>query len=169
MAHARTVVLVVLLIAGLGASGFFGYRLATSPADEAVATAAVRDAALRQGSAAVTALSTLDHRDAETGLREWETASTGSLRTHLRQSHPALLEAVARSRTATSAHVVRAALTNLDVGGGRARIMALVDVVVAADGRKAETKRTRLIGDLSLVGDRWLLSALTPVTASEKP
>lgn len=169
MTHVRTIVLVGLLIAGIGASGFFGYRLATGPTHEDSTTASVRDAALRQGSAAVTALSTLHHRDAESGLRDWETASTGSLRTHISQSRRALLAAVARSRTATSAHVVRAALTTLDVAGGRARMMALVDVLVAADGRKAETKRTRLIGDLSLVGDRWLLSALAPMTASEKP
>lgn len=152
---------VVVTVAALATSGWFGITLAASMSDEQLAAASTRTAAIAEGSRAVATLNSLDHRYADEGLARWERASTGMLHEQINSSRRDIVRAVESRKTITTATVVQAALTELD--HDRARIMAVVDVKVQPRDAEPVTKRARLLGELHRDGQGWKLAALTPV------
>lgn len=168
--RARTAILAALLVVASAAAVSFGISAATSADSDTVAVAAQRDAALRQGEQAMSTLNTLEYRTAEAGLGRWEEATTGTLKAQIRAGRAAMLKTVTSARTSTTAKIIRAALTSWDSAGGRARMMALLDVTVRSANGKEQIKRVRLLADLIRDGDRWALSALAPVPSrSDSP
>ena len=152
---------VVVTLAALATSGWFGIRLATSMSDEQLAMADTRTAAVTEGSRAVATLNSLDHRQTDAGLARWERVSTGLLHEQINSSRRDIVRTVESRKTITTATVVQAALTELD--HDRARLMAVVDVRVRPRDAEPVTKRARFLADLQRVGGRWKLAALTPV------
>lgn len=152
---------VVMTLAALAATGWFGIRLATSMSDEQLAAADARTAAVTEGSRAVAILNSLDHRRTDAGLARWEQASTGMLHEQINSGRRDIARAVESRKTITTATVVQAALAELD--HDRARLMAVVDVKVQPRNAEPVTKRARFLGELQRVGQQWKLAALTPV------
>ena len=133
----------------------------TTSADAAdTRLAAERDAALKDGGAAVEVFNTLDYRDIEAGLDRWESAATGELLTQLRDNREQYVTQVANAKSTSTATVLDAGLTDLDERAGTARLIAAVSIDVTVGGQAPTTKRNRLTADLERTDDSWKVSKI---------
>ncbi|MFC4001974.1 hypothetical protein ACFS2C_18955 [Prauserella oleivorans] len=139
----------VLCCAGFGrqwwsaAEGDFGRR------------GAARDAAVRDGTHALTVLNTIDHRRAEPDVDEWLTVTTGQLQEDLKNDRDLHIDRARQGRTVATASVTQAALSDLDEPAGTARLLAVVRVELGG-----QPKRSALVADLVRAGDTWKVSAV---------
>ncbi len=154
----------VLLIAAVVFAAWSGWSWASAPRVSGHATA--RDAALRAGEQAVLNFNTLNYRHVGQGLALWEQSSTGLLREQIVADRTSFEQEVIKARTVTSAKILDAALTGLDVSSGRATIIAAVQITVTPAHGSAVTKQTRLAGTLVRTSSGWKLSALNQVPVS---
>jgi Mce-associated membrane protein len=128
-----------------------------------VAYAEERDTALQQGTNAVIAFNTLDHKNVEAGLKRWEEYSTGPLHDEIRKSHEDYATKIQQAKSSTTAKVLDSGLTELDPQAGKAKMIAVVQVTVTIDGQKPSTKQDRYQAELTREGDTWKLSNLGTV------
>ncbi|MET8556598.1 hypothetical protein ABZV64_16780 [Streptomyces sp. NPDC004959] len=153
----------VVLALAVCAAGTWSYVRART--DDDLAYGRARDAALKEGRAAVATLSTLDASSrarAEAGVARWKTVSAGPLRTELARVEPA--------KGASSRGVVTdAALTALDTHAGTARLIATLRVeTTAPEARKPTTDRKRLEAVLTRESSgEWKVKGLSAVAVSE--
>jgi Mce-associated membrane protein len=137
-------------------------------APRASAAAPVRDAALRAGEQAVLNFNTMDYRHVGRDLSLWAQSSTGALHRQILAGRTSFEQQVRQAQTATTAKILDAALTSLNVHAGTARIIVAVQLTVTpADGSRV-SKQSRLAGELTRTPAGWKLSALgqVPVQAT---
>jgi Mce-associated membrane protein len=155
----------IAAVAGLAlALGFCGtgaWTYAQARGDDALAYGRERDAALTDGRRAVAVLNTLDASSKErarSGIRAWQTASTGPLRDELGRTEP-------RTGPSSRGTVTEAAVTALDTRAGTAKLIAAVRVEVTRSGsRTPTTDRKRLEAVLARTGPgEWKVQALSAV------
>jgi Mce-associated membrane protein len=160
---ATAVVLLILAIAFAAWSGWYWLSAPRPPAQ-----AATRDQVLRSGEQAVLNFNTLDYRHVSQGLRLWEQSSTGALRHEISAGQTTFAQQILNAKTVTTARILDAALTRLDLRAGTARIIVAIQITVTPDRGKAVVKQSRLIGQLVHTATGWKLSALTeaPVGAA---
>lgn len=137
------------------------WALATT--SSSVAQAETRDKALQEGTSAVIAFNTLDHKNVEAGLKRWEQYSAGPLRDEIRKSHKDYATKIQQAKSSTTAKVLDSGLTELDQQAGKAKMIAVVQVTVTIDGQKPTTKQDRYQAELTREGDTWKLSNLGTV------
>jgi Mce-associated membrane protein len=154
----------VLLAAAIVFAAFSCWAWLSAP--RASAAAPIRDEALRAGEQAVLNFNTLDYRHVEAGLRLWAQSSTGALHRQVVTGRTAFEQQVRQARTVTTAKILDAALTSLNVGAGRARIIVALQITVVPATGTPVTKQSRLSGQLSRSQAGWKLSALGQVPVS---
>jgi Mce-associated membrane protein len=121
---------VAAVFAGLGLLGalVFGglWWLATQGSD-AKAAEAREDALVAVRQVAVN-LQTLDYQTVDRGLATWEASATGPLLDEFKKNHQQYADQIRKAQTSTTARLVDATLSDLDVQAGKARAIAAVDV-----------------------------------------
>lgn len=132
--------------------------------DASIEYAASRDRVLVEATQAVEVLNTLDHDDLDAGLAAWVEVSTGTLRDQLSSLRPEDREALGATGSVSTATVLDAGLTELDLRAGSATGIFVVEITVDAGTGPAEAKRSRYVGDLVRGDDdRWRFASLLPV------
>ena len=124
-----------------------------------------RDAALADGRADLTALSSADGAAAGGSLRAWLAATTGSLHDGLQSGSATSLSGLTSSGTDAKGSVTAAALTALDPGRGTATLLATLSVQVSATGTTEQTQQRGIQAQLVRTADGWKVSALTTIAA----
>jgi len=137
-------------------------------APRASAVAPARDAALRAGEQAVLNFNTMDYKHVAHDLRLWEQSSTGALHRQILAGRTAFEQQVTQAQTVTTAKILDAALTSLDLRAGTARIIVALQLTVAPAHGTQVAKQSRLAGELTRTSAGWKLSALgqVPVQAT---
>jgi Mce-associated membrane protein len=129
----------------------------------ALAMARDRDAALVAAQQAAVALNTLNYKDVDAGLDQWEQVSTGSVLEEFRQNRTEYAKAVSDSKRATVATIADAAVGELDERAGTARVLVGVDVQVTPEGQQPTLTRQRLQMEMTRTDTGWKVSRLNPV------
>jgi Mce-associated membrane protein len=163
---AATPLRVLALLVALAALGalFFGVRWGLAATDDDLELARTRDAVLLDARQAAINLNTLDHADVEAGLDLWEQSSTGAVLEEFQRNRAQYAQFVAESGRTTEATVVDAAVAELDVRAGIARVLVGVDVVVRPQGEEPVLTRQRLQLEMTrLESGVWKVSKLAPV------
>jgi Mce-associated membrane protein len=163
--HRGVLAALVLFAVCLAACLFLGISWALAANDESVGYAAERDQALQDGRSAITTFNTLDHRDVQHGLDQWEQSSAGQLRDEVRQGRQNYAGQIAQAKSTTTAKVLDAGIVELDERAGKARMIAVVQVTVAVEGQQPTVKRDRYQAELTREGATWKLSGLGAVPA----
>ncbi|MBB3052668.1 Mce-associated membrane protein [Prauserella isguenensis] len=155
--RAVAVLLAVAVIGALACAGL-GWRWWAVAHSEPATTAAARDAAVAEGTRALDVLHTIDHRTAAADLDAWARATSGPLHGRLTGDRKRHIERARAGETVASATVTRAALSELDVAEGTARMLAVVDTDVGD-----ERRRSTLIASLTRKDGRWTVSNVQAV------
>jgi len=163
---ALTAVAAALAAAATVFAAVSGWAWLSAP--RASAAAPVRDAALRAGEQAVLNFNTMDYRHVGPDLSLWAQSSTGALRRQIVAGRTNFEQQVRQAQTITTAKILDAALTRLNVHAGTARIIVAVQLTVTPAHGGHVTKQSRLAGELTRTPAGWKLSALgqVPVQAA---
>jgi Mce-associated membrane protein len=152
---------IVLLAASVLFAAFGGWYWLSAP--RVSSDAGVRDQALRSGEQAVLNFNTLDYRHVDAGVNLWLQSSTGSLHASIVAGQTSFEEQIVKAQTTTSARILDAALTQLNVQSGRAVIIVAIQLTVTPAHGAASTKQSRLEGTLARTASGWKLSGLSQV------
>ncbi len=155
--------LAVLVALAAIAALFFGGRWVLALNDEGLALAAQREAVLVDARQAAINLNTLDYRNVAPGLDLWEQTSTGTLLDEFRANRAEYEQVVTQARRVTVATVPDAAVAELDVRAGTARVLVAVDVEVRPEGQNPVVTRQRLELEMTRTDQGWKASRVAPV------
>ena len=135
--------------------------------DASISYAEARDRVLVEATEAVEVLNTLDHDDLDAGLARWGEVSAGTLHDQLTSLRPEDRKALGATGSASTAQVLDAGLTELDLRAGTATGIFVVEITVQDGTGPAEPKRNRYVGDLVRGDDdQWRFTSLLPVEVS---
>ncbi len=125
--RSRTALLVASLVLAITAvtAGSYGVAWAVTANSQDVSSAAERDEALWVGRQAIINFNTLDHKDTMRGLDLWAASSTGPLHEEVVKGREANAKRIAEAKASTEAEVLDAAITELDMPAGKARMIAV--------------------------------------------
>lgn len=152
--------LVVLTALAVLAAGWFGWSWWSAAHDDGTSLAHDRDAVLEAASADLVVLNTIDHRTAAADVDKWISVTTGRLGKDLADDRQVQLDRAVSTQTIASASLKQAAVTELNPAAGTARVIAVVDVLVATGGAPAAPNISRLNVDLSRTEAGWKVSAI---------
>jgi Mce-associated membrane protein len=155
---------VLLLAASVLFAAFGGWYWLSAP--RVSTQAQVRDQALRSGEQAVLNFNTLDYRHVDAGVNLWLQSSAGSLHASVLAGKAAFEQQIVKAQTMTSARILDAALTSLNVQSGRATIIVAIQLTVTPAHGTASSKQSRLVGTLARTASGWKLSGLSQVPVS---
>jgi Mce-associated membrane protein len=163
-----TVLAALVAVLGLVGSVVFGVLWWNTSHGESAQVATSRDQALAAARQIAVNLQTLDYTTVDKGLDTWEASATGPLLHEFQTHHRQYAAQIVAARTATTARLVDAALSDLDVAAGRATAIAAVDVSATqvADGGRSlpTTKQVRIQLNLVRTPDAgWKAAAAGPV------
>lgn len=157
-------VLAILTMLAALAVLFFGARLTLALVDDDLALAGARDAVLADARQAAMNLNTLNPVDVQGGLDLWEQSSTGAVLEEFRRNRETYAAFVVEAKRSTEASVVDAAVAELDVRAGLARVLIGVDVIVRPEGQEPVLSRQRLQLEMARTPDgTWKVSRIAPV------
>jgi Mce-associated membrane protein len=142
---------------------FFGGRWVADLNDEGLALAAQREAVLVDAKQAAINLNTLDYQNVAPGLDLWEQTSTGTLLDEFRANRAEYEQVVTQAKRVTVATVPDAAVAELDVRAGTARVLVAVDVEVRPEGQAPVVTRQRLELEMTRTDQGWKASRVAPV------
>jgi Mce-associated membrane protein len=156
----------VLLAVAVVFAAWAGLSWLTAPRASAIAQA--RDEALREGEQAVLNFNTLSYRTVGQGLKLWEQSSTGALHTEIAAGRSAFEQQIKQAKSVTTAKILDAALTAVNVRAGTASIIVAMQITVTPAHGAAATKQSRQKGVLTRTPSGWKLSSLqqAPVGAA---
>ncbi|MEV5825994.1 hypothetical protein AB0L25_10490 [Spirillospora sp. NPDC052242] len=154
----RTAAALVALAAVFALWGGWSWYAAAH--DDGDAYSRVRAEVLRAGEQSVQNLNTLDYRTVEPDLRTWRESTTGELHREITDGRAAFVDRVRKARTVTSGRVLEAAVAELDVRSGRARVLAAVEITVTPPEGDPVVKQDRLVARLDRTGGGWKVSGL---------
>jgi len=156
----------VLLAVAVVFAAWEGESWLTAPRPSAVAQA--RNEALREGEQAVLNFNTLSYRSVGQGVTLWEQSSTGALHTEIAAGQSAFEQQIKQAKSVTTAKILDAALTALNVRAGTASIIVAMQITVTPAHGAAATKQSRQEGVLTRTPSGWKLSSLeqAPVGAA---
>jgi Mce-associated membrane protein len=157
-----TALAVLVALAALAAL-FFGGRWVLATGDDGLELAAQREAALMDARQAAINLNSLDHRNVAAGLDLWEQTSTGTLLEEFRANRAEYEQVVTQARRVTVATVQDAAVAELDVRAGTARVLVAIDVEVSPEGQAPVVTRQRLQLEMTRTDEGWKASRVAPV------
>jgi Mce-associated membrane protein len=145
---------VAAAVAGLGlvAVVVLGVVWWTALHGSSAKTAGAREDALVAARQIAVNLQTLDYNSVDRGLAIWESSTTGPLLAEFQKNHQQYADQIRKVQTSTSAKLVDAALSDLDVAAGKAKAIASVDVTTSQTVNGAPslpvTKQVRIVLDL---------------------
>ncbi|PXY27071.1 hypothetical protein [Prauserella muralis] len=163
MARRVTVLAAAALVAAGLFAGWGAWSWLTAARDDTLAAAAARDEALRAGREHVAQVTTLDYRDVEAGIRRWLAVSTGPLRDEYAATDERTRTRLREGGTVATGRVLEAALSELDVEAGTAKMLVSVEITTARDGTEPAATRNRFVAGLRRTDGGWKLSALDAV------
>jgi Mce-associated membrane protein len=152
-----------LLAAALVFAGWSGWSWYGASHDESIAYATTRDEALGAGREHIARLTSLDHNDIDGGIQQWLQVSTGSLHEELAGTDEQTKAKLRQAATVSNGRVLDAAISELDVRAGTARMLASVEITVTKLGAEPATKRNRFVAQLARTDAGWKLSAIDQV------
>jgi Mce-associated membrane protein len=155
--------LVALVALAAVAALFFGARYMLSLNDQGLELAAERESVLVDARQAAINLNSLDYHNVAAGLDLWEQTSTGTLLDEFRANRAQYEQVVTQARRVTVATVQDAAVAELDVRSGIARVLVGLDVEVRPEGQDPVVTRQRLQLEMTRTPDGWRASRLAPV------
>jgi len=126
--------------------------------DDSLELARQRDVVLVDARQAAINLNTLDAADVEPGLDLWEQSSTGGLLDEFRANRAEYAGLVTESGRSTAASVTDAAVAELDLRSGVARVVVGVDVQVTVPGEDPVLLRQRLQIEMTRTEQGWKAS-----------
>lgn len=151
--------LVVLAVLSVLAAAFSGWSWWRASADESAARGRERDAVLAAAGPELVTLNTIDYRTAAADVDRWIAATTGQYEKDLAGDRQLQIDRATRARTVSSASLVQAAVTEIDVSAGTARLLAVLDVRVSTGGA-ASPRLNRLTVDVSRSPGGWKVAAV---------
>lgn len=156
----------LLLAVAVVFAAWAGLSWLTAPRASGVAQA--RDDALREGEQAVLNFNTLSYRAVGQGLRLWEQSSTGALHSEIAAGQSTFEKQIRQAKSVTTAKILDAALTAVNVRAGTASIIVAMQITVTPAHGAAATKESRQEGVLTRTPSGWKLSSLAqaPVGAA---
>jgi Mce-associated membrane protein len=152
---------VALLAAATVFAAVSGWAWLNAPQTSAAAPA--RDAALRAGEQAVLNFNTMDYRHVARDLTLWEQSSTGPLHRQILAGQTTFEQDVTQAQTVTTAKILDAALTKLNIRAGTASMIVALQLTVAPAHGTSVAKQSRLAGELTHTSAGWKLSGLSQV------
>lgn len=142
-------------------SGYGWYAAAHA---DSVGFSRTRDVVLAAATQAVQNLNTLDYRSVSDGFGLWQQSVTGDLAIELNQGKDQFESQVVSARSVSTARVLAAAVTELDVRQGKASAMVEVQLTVQSGTGKPVTKDSPELAELTRTSNGWRLSALSAAT-----
>lgn len=155
----------VLALAGVAAGSWFGWSWWSAAHDPALTAATTRDVVLDVGRRDLARLNTVHYQNPDADLTGWLDISTGQLHDELSRDREGKVQGVRAARTSSSAAVQSAAVTRLDVPGGKAELVAVLDVTLTVDGHPPTRNRSRLTAELVRTADGWRVAELTAMAS----
>lgn len=156
-------VAVALLAAALAFAGWSGWMWWQAGHDPSLEYAQARDEVLDAGRAHVTVLTTLDSSNVDAGIDRWLAVSTGALRDELAATDTKTRTSLHEGATVATGRVLDAAVSELDVRTGTAKLLVSVEISTSVRGGEPAAKRNRFVAGLTRTDRGWLLSALDQV------
>lgn len=120
--------------------------------------AQTRDVVLVDARQAAINLNSLDFENVQAGLDLWEQSSTAGLLEEFRSNRAEYAQLVTESQRTTEATVPDAAVAELDLRAGIARVIVGVDVQVTAQGQEPSLFRQRLQMEMTRTEAGWKAS-----------
>ncbi|MGK3203992.1 hypothetical protein [Amycolatopsis sp. MEPSY49] len=142
------------------AAAFSGWSWWRAAADDSFARGRERDAVLAAAGPELVTLNTIDYRSAGADVDRWIAATTGQYGKDLAGDRQVQIDRASTARTVSSASLVQAAVTEIDVAAGSARLLAVLDVRVSTGGSVAAPRLNRLTVDVSRSPDGWKISGV---------
>ena len=153
-------VLVVAAVLSVLAALFSGWTWWRAASDDSFARGRERDAVLAAAGPELVTLNTIDYRSAGADVDRWIAATTGQYGKDLSGDRQLQIDRASTARTVSSASLVQAAVTEIDVAAGSARLLAVLDVRVSTGGAAATPRLNRLTVDVSRSPDGWKISGV---------
>jgi Mce-associated membrane protein len=153
---------------GLVAVVVFGALWWNAGHGSAAKSAVARDEALAAARQIAVNLQTLDFNTVDKGLSIWESSTTGPLLTEFQKNRQQYADQIRKVQTTTNARLIDAALSDLDLGAGKAKAVASVDVTTTQMDNGAPslpvTKQVRIALDLVRTPDAgWKADAASAI------
>lgn len=154
---------VTLVVAAAAVAVWFGISWFSAGTDDTLAYARDRDQVNQQGQTAIATMNTLDYKNADAGLKQWESVTAGGLHDELVNRKAASKDAIEQAKTATVAEVRSSAVFDLNSQAGTAKVIAAVRVMVTVEGQPPVEKWMRIEGSMIRTGDGWKLEGIGQV------
>jgi Mce-associated membrane protein len=152
--------LVVLTVLSVLAAAFSGWSWWRAAADDSYARGRERDAVLAAAGPQLVTLNTIDHRTAAADVDRWIAATTGQYGKDLAGDRQLQIDRATTARTVSTASLVQAAVTEIDVATGSARLLAVLDVRVSTGGNAVSPRLNRLTVDVARAGSEWKIAGV---------
>ncbi|OLR91148.1 hypothetical protein BJP25_29005 [Actinokineospora bangkokensis] len=152
-----------LAVVTTAAAVWFGISWISAANDDDLALDRTRDEVSRVAEAAVVTLNTLDYRDPDKSLDQWEAAVTGDLYNDIHNGRKGADAKIAEGRTSTSAKVLKLAVTSLNDHEGTAQVMTAVSWTKAVDGKAPESEYRRYQASLLRTDTGWKVNGIAQV------
>jgi Mce-associated membrane protein len=152
--------LVVAAVVSVLAAAFSGWSWWRAATDDASARGRERDAVLAAAGPSLVTLNTIDYRTAAADVDRWIAATTGQYGKDLAGDRQLQIDRASTARTVSSASLVQAAVTEIDVSSGKARLLAVLDVRISTGGGAITPKMNRLTVDVARSDAGWKISGV---------
>jgi len=152
--------LILGVVLAVVASAFAGWSWWRAAADDGWARGRDRDAVLAAAGPSLVTLNTIDYRGAGADVDRWLGVVTGRYRDDLRGDRQLEIDRATSTRTVSTASLVEAAVTELDISAGTARLLAVLDVRISTGGGASAQKLNRLTVDVARDGDAWKVAGV---------
>ncbi|NIH79441.1 hypothetical protein [Amycolatopsis viridis] len=148
-------VVAVLAVLAAAWSGWGWWRAAS---DDGAVRGRDRDAVAAAAGDALVALNTIDYRDGNAALDRWIAVTSGQLGTSLSGDRQAQVARATTAKLVTTASLRQIAVTQL--AGDTARVIAVLDVSIAANGAAPQPGRSHLTADVARAGGTWRITSV---------
>jgi Mce-associated membrane protein len=153
-------VLAVAAVLAVLAALFSGWSWWRAASDDSAARGRERDAVLAAAGPELVTLNTIDYRSAGADVDRWIAATTGQYGKDLSGDRQLQIDRASSARTVSTASLVQAAVTEIDVAAGSARLLAVLDVRVSTGGAPASPRLNRLTVDVARSGSGWKIAGV---------
>jgi Mce-associated membrane protein len=131
--------------------------------DDAVEVKTVRDQALQAGRKGVVTMNTLDYREIDAGLDEWERITTGDLHDEVVNGRAQSKQAITNARSVTEAKVLSSAVQDVNAQAGTAIVLVALKVDISTAGADPTSKYMRMKTTLQRTDQGWKLAGIGQV------
>jgi Mce-associated membrane protein len=151
---------VVAAVLSVLAAAFSGWSWWRAASDDSLARGRERDAVLATAGPELVTLNTIDYRTAGADVDRWIAATAGRYGRDLSGDRRLQIERATTAKTVSTASLVQAAVTEIDVGAGAARLLAVLDVRVSTGGGAATPRLNRLTVDVERSEGGWKVTGV---------